>query len=61
MRGHGGSHPHHVHEFVRSVVERRPPAIDAVAAANWSAAGICAHQSAMGDGEAVGVPRFDEG
>ncbi|HLV81004.1 MAG TPA: Gfo/Idh/MocA family oxidoreductase, partial [Chthonomonadaceae bacterium] len=28
--GHGGSHPHLVHEFIRSIVEERPPAIDAI-------------------------------
>ena len=57
--GHGGSHPHLVHEFVRSIMEGRSPAIDAVTAADWTAAGICAHQSAMVGGEAVDVPRFD--
>jgi hypothetical protein len=56
--GHHGSHPHLVHEFVRSIVERRSPAIDAVTAANWTAAGICAHASAMADGAAVPVPQF---
>jgi predicted dehydrogenase len=58
--GHGGSHPHLVHEFVRSIVERRPSAIDAATAADWTAAGICAHQSAMADGAVVEIPRFDE-
>jgi predicted dehydrogenase len=56
--GHHGSHPHLVHEFVRSIVEHRSPAIDAVTAANWTAAGICAHASAMRGGEAVVVPSF---
>ncbi len=56
--GHHGSHPYLVHEFVRSVVERRSPRIDAVTAANWTAAGICAHQSAMEDGREVVVPAF---
>lgn len=57
--GHGGSHPHLVHEFVRSVVEGRKSRIDAITAANWSAAGLAAHQSAMTDGAGVEVPRFD--
>jgi predicted dehydrogenase len=57
--GHGGSHPHLVHEFVRSIVEERPPTINAVTAANWTAAGICAHQSALEGGAAVSIPRFD--
>jgi len=57
--GHHGSHPHMVHEFVRSIVENRKPAVDAVTAANWTAAGICAHQSAMNGGMGVDVPSFD--
>lgn len=56
--GHHGSHPHLVHEFVRSIIEKRSPAIDAVTAANWTAAGICAHTSAMQGGTAVEVPNF---
>lgn len=56
--GHGGSHPHLVHEFVSSIVEGRKPTIDAVTAANWTASGICAHESAMRGGDAVEVPEF---
>ena len=41
--GHHGSHPHLVHEFISSIIESRSPAIDAVTAANWTAAGLCAH------------------
>jgi hypothetical protein len=40
------------------MVERRQPWIDAVTAANWTAAGICAHESAMADGHEVVVPEF---
>ena len=58
--GHHGSHPHLVHEFVRSIVEQRPPWIDAVTAANWTAPGICAHESAMDGGRQVRVPSFVE-
>ena len=56
--GHGGSHPHLVHEFVRSIVEGRKPRIDEVTAANWTAAGICAHASAMQGGARVIIPDF---
>jgi predicted dehydrogenase len=56
--GHHGSHPHMVHEFVRSIVENRRPRIDAVTAANWTAAGICAHESALRGGAGVEVPQF---
>jgi hypothetical protein len=47
-----------VHEFVRSIVERREPWINAVTAADWTAAGICAHESAMAGGREVLVPEF---
>lgn len=56
--GHHGSHPYLVHEFVRSIVEDRKPTIDAVTAADWTAAGICAHASALAGGDAVTVPDF---
>lgn len=56
--GHHGSHPHLVHEFLRSILEGRGAAIDAVTAANWTAAGICAHQSALQGGAAVRIPEF---
>ncbi|HEX6606204.1 MAG TPA: Gfo/Idh/MocA family oxidoreductase [Chloroflexia bacterium] len=55
---HGGSHPHLVHEFVRSIVEGRAPRIDSYTAADWTAPGICAHESAVQDGEPVLVPAF---
>jgi len=48
---HGGSHPHLVHEFISSIVNGREPAIGAVTAANWTATGICAHESALIGGE----------
>jgi hypothetical protein len=48
-----------VHEFVRSIVEQRKPAIDAVTAAHWTAAGICAHESAMNGGKEVIIPSFE--
>jgi predicted dehydrogenase len=57
--GHGGSHPHLVHEFVRSIAEGRPSAIDAKTAADWTAPGICAHLSAVQDGEWITVPDFN--
>ena len=56
--GHHGSHPHLVHEFVMSIVEDRKPYVDEVLGGNITAAGICAHESAMKNGEAVIVPEF---
>ena len=57
--GHHGSHPHLVHEFVRSIVEGRKPWVDERRAAWWTAAGLCAHQSAMKGGKRVEVPEFE--
>ena len=56
--GHHGSHPHLVHEFIMSIIEERTSAIDEHLAANITAAGLCAHMSAMMDGEKVVVPEF---
>ena len=57
--GHHGSHPHLVHEFIMSIIEERTSAIDEHLAANITAAGLCAHMSAMMDGEKVVVPEFN--
>ncbi len=56
--GHHGSHPHLVHEFVTSILEDRRPVIDEHLGANITGAGICAHLSALRDGEPVTVPEF---
>lgn len=55
---HSGSHPHLVHEFVDSIVAGRPARVDAVTAAEWTAVGICGHESALQEGAAVHVPDF---
>ncbi|MCF7928326.1 MAG: Gfo/Idh/MocA family oxidoreductase [Spirochaetales bacterium] len=55
--GHGGSHPHLAHEFVRAIVEGRDSAVDADVAANWTLTGICSHESAMRGGERVMIPK----
>lgn len=54
--GHGGSHPHLAHEFVSAILEGRDSLVDAVRAANWTMAGICAHESAMAGGKRIEVP-----
>ncbi len=58
--GHGGSHPHLVHEFVSSILEDRPSFPDVYQSVNWTCAGICAHESAMRGGAIVSLPRFDK-
>ncbi|HUB31508.1 MAG TPA: hypothetical protein VMA31_00720 [Bryobacteraceae bacterium] len=59
--GHGGSHPHLVHEFVASIVEKRAPFPDVYQSVNWTCAGICAHESAMQGGRRVALPDFRGG
>lgn len=56
--GHGGSHPHLVHEFICSILENRKPAIDDIMGAYWTGTGICAHESAMKGGIIVDIPLF---
>jgi predicted dehydrogenase len=57
--GHGGSHPHLTHEFIRAIVENRESAVDANTAANWTMTGICAHESALNDGKRIQIPKTD--
>lgn len=57
--GHGGSHPHMVHEFVMSIVEKRKPYIDDITSAYWTSVGLCAHESAMNGGEEIIIPEYD--
>ncbi|MES2571682.1 MAG: gfo/Idh/MocA family oxidoreductase, partial [Verrucomicrobiota bacterium] len=56
--GHGGSHPHLVHEFVSSIIENRPSFPDVYQSLNWTCAGLCAHESATRNGEVIQVPNF---
>ena len=56
--GHGGSHPHLVHEFLSALVEDRDPCPNAARSANWTAVGILAHRSAMEGGKIIELPAF---
>jgi predicted dehydrogenase len=56
--GHGGSYPHMIHEFISAILENRKSAIDADVAANWTMTGLCAHQSAMNNGEKTEIPKL---
>lgn len=56
--GHGGSHPHMVHEFVTALLQDRDPFPNVEQSANWTSVGICAHRSALNGGEIVEVPDF---
>jgi len=56
--GHGGSHPHLVHEFVTALVEGRDPYPNARQSANWTCTGILAHESAMQGGVIKKLPEW---
>ena len=56
--GHGGSHPHLVHNFLMACLGNQPAFPDAPTSANWTAVGICAHQSALKKGDKVVIPEF---
>jgi len=47
-----------VYEFISAIKEGRDSAVDAVKAAYWTGAGICAHESAMKGGEKIIIPDF---
>ncbi len=56
--GHGGSHPHLVHNFLMAVLGKQPAFPDAPTSANWTMVGICAHESAMKGGARVEIPQL---
>ncbi|HSI36680.1 MAG TPA: Gfo/Idh/MocA family oxidoreductase [Tepidisphaeraceae bacterium] len=56
--GHGGSHPHLVHEMIDALLKNRDPYPNAKQSANWTCVGLCAHQSALKGGEIVRLPEF---
>jgi predicted dehydrogenase len=56
--GHGGSHPHLTHNFLMACLGQQPAFPDAPTSANWTAVGICAHQSALKKGDKVQIPEF---
>src|SRR3954465_4832790 len=56
--GHGGSHPHLVHEFLTALVKNRAPFPNAKQSANWTCVGLCAHESALKGGAIVKLPGF---
>ena len=56
--GHGGSHPHLVHEFVAALIEGREPFPNATQSANITCVGILAHESALQGGKQIYLPEF---
>lgn len=58
--GHGGSHPHLIHEFISSILENRTPFPNDIDGAYWTGVGILAHESAMEGGVVKKIPVFEE-
>lgn len=56
--GHGGSHPHLVHEFLTALVNGKDPYPNAKQSANMTCVGIIAHESAKKGGEVMRMPEF---
>jgi predicted dehydrogenase len=56
--GHGGSHPHLVHQMVNALVTGTEPFPNAKQSANWTCVGLCAHESALKGGVIVKLPDF---
>ena len=56
--GHGGSHPHLVHNFLDALVNGKQPYPNAVQSANITCVGILAHESAMQGGKIIHLPEF---
>jgi len=56
--GHGGSHPHLVHEFVNALIESKEPYPNAKQSANITCVGILAHESALQGGKQISLPDF---
>ncbi|MEA1784515.1 Gfo/Idh/MocA family oxidoreductase [Arenibacter sp. GZD96] len=56
--GHGGSHPHLVHEFVNALLQKKAPYPNAKQSANITCVGILAHESALNGGALMRLPEF---
>jgi len=56
--GHGGSHPHMVHQFIDALINEKDPYPNARQSANITCVGILAHESAKRGGEIIRLPEF---
>lgn len=56
--GHGGSHPHLAHQFLKAIVEGKKAEVDEIAAGSITCAGISAQTSAMNGAVEVEIPDF---
>ncbi|MDD7987247.1 Gfo/Idh/MocA family oxidoreductase [Lentisphaera marina] len=56
--GHGGSHPHLVHELLDAIVNNREAYPNARQGANITCSGILAHESALNEGKKIMLPEW---
>ena len=56
--GHGGSHPHLAHQFLKAIIEGKKAEVNEIVAATITSAGICAQTSAMNNGIEIEIPDF---
>ena len=56
--GHGGSHPHLVHQFIELLHGRGEGYPNAIQSANITCTGILAHESALQGGALIKLPEF---
>lgn len=56
--GHGGSHPHLVHQFITALLEKKDPYPNAKQSANITCVGLLAHESAQKGGATLKLPEF---
>src|SRR5687767_14378986 len=56
--GHGGSHPHLVHEFLSALLQSKEPYPNATQSANITCVGLLAHESAQQGGAIMRLPAF---
>jgi hypothetical protein len=56
--GHGGSHPHLVHHFVKMLQDGEDAYPNAVQSANITLTGILSHESALKGGELIKLPEW---
>ena len=55
---HGGSHPYLTDDFLRAILLKGRPCVDAATALNTTVPGIYAHMSAMKGGETLKIPVY---
>ena len=56
--GHGGSHPHLVHQFLMALAKNKEPYPNAKQSANITCVGLLAHESAQQGGLTIKLPEF---